>query len=196
MVDPSSSTLTLAHRFEQALAALVPFFLNDPDGDTAAAREAAKARLDCYMAATPKELQLATELVAYGWASMACLGAASSVKNASIDEMMDWQDAAIALQRLCTKISKALEMRRKERTKNPKAMTVENTRWDEGAFQLGINRALEKVMLARTKIEAFKAAMAPAASKPVPVAVVPKIKFPSLSAQQMTPSVLARRARH
>ena len=160
MVDSSNSTLTLAHRYDQALAALVPFFLNDPNGDTIAAREAAKASLDCYKAATPKELQLATELVAYGWASLACLGAASSVKNASIDEMLDWQDAAIA------KTAKALEARQKERTKSPKAMTVENTRWDEGAFQLGINRALEKVMLAHTKIAAFKAAMAPAGSKP------------------------------
>ena len=136
MVDSSNSTLTLAHRYDQALAALVPFFLNDPNGDTIAAREAAKASLDCYKAATPKELQLATELVAYGWASLACLGAASSVKNASIDEMLDWQDAAIALNRRSTKTAKALEARQKERTKSPKAMTVENTRWDEGAFQL------------------------------------------------------------
>lgn len=196
MGDTSSSTLTLARRYDQALAALVPFFLNYPNGDAAAAREAAKIRLDCHKAATPRELQLATELIAYGWAFLACLSAASSVKDTSIDEMLDWQDAAIAIERLSTKTTKALETLQKERTKNPKAMTVENTRWDEGAFQLGMNRALEKMMLAHTKIAAFKAAMAPCAAKPVPVAVVPKIKFPSLSAQQMTSSVLARRARH
>jgi len=197
MNEPCSSTLTLAHRYDQALAALVPFILNDPNGDAAAARDAAKAMLDCYKAATPKELQLATELVAYGWASMACLGAASAVRNASIDQMLDWQDAAIALQRLSTKTDKVLEACRKERTKNPKAMTVASTSWDEGGFQLRMNRTLEKVMLAQTKIAAFMAAMAPPTAKPVPVAeAAPKIKFPSLSAQQMTPSVLARRARH
>jgi len=194
MSDTAGSSLSLAHRYEQALAALVPFFLNDPDGDAAAAREAAKSRLDCSKATTPKELQLATELVAYGWAFLICLSAASSVKQASIDEMLDWQDAAIAFHRLSTKTTKALEAHLKERTKNPKAMTVEKMRWDEGAFQLGINRALEKVVMARTKIAAFMAAKSPVAAKPV--AVVPKIKFPSLSVERMTPSVLARRARH
>ena len=194
MGDTAGSTLSLAHRYDQALAALVPFFLNDPNGDAAVAREAAKSVLDCYQAVTPKELQLATEVVAYGWASLACLSAGSAVKDVSIDEMLDWQDSAIKLNRLCMKSTKALEMRQKERTKNPKAMTPENTRWDEGAFQLGMNRALEKVMLAHSKLAAFMAAMAPVAPKPVPVE--PKIKFPILFAEQMTPSVLARRARH
>ncbi len=197
MNEPCSSTLTLAHRYDQALAALVPFILTDPNGDPAAARDAAKAMLDCYKAATPKELQLATELVAYGWASLAYLGAASAVRKTSIDEMLDWQDAAIALHRLSTKTDKALEIFRKERAKNPKAMTVASTRWDEGGFQLRMNRTLEKVMLAQTKTATFMAAMAPPSAKLVPVAaVVPKIKFLSLSAQQMTSSVLARRARH
>jgi hypothetical protein len=193
MSDTSSSTLSFEHRYNQALAALVPFFLNETIADAETAREAAKSILDCHHAATPKELQLATEIVAYGWGSLACLGAASAVKQVSLDEMMDWQDSAIKLNSLCMKSTRALEARQKERAKNPKGMKPENLLWDEGAFQLGINRALEKVMLAHAKLKAFMDSITP----PTPVVVVkPKVKMPILFAEQMTPSVLARRARH
>lgn len=194
MSDTSRSTLSFEHRYNQALAALAPFFMNDPSTDVETAREAAKSILDCHRAATPKELQLATEIVAFGWAALACLSAGAAVKSNSLDEMMDWQDSAIKLNRLSMKSTKALEVRQKERAKNPRAMTPENTRWDEGAFQLAINRALEKVTEANAKLKVFMAEMTPAAAVPVPVE--PKVKMPILFAEQMTPSVLARRARH
>lgn len=192
MTDLSGSIQSLERRYDQALAALAPFFMTDESSDITAAREAAKSILDCHRAATPKEMQLAAEIVAYGMASLACLGAGAAVKQVSLDEMMDWQDIAIKFSKQSFKATRALEIRQKERTKNPKAMTPENTRWDEGAFQLGMNRALEKVTEANAKLAIFMAAMAPSPK----VAVEPKVKLPIFFAEQMTPSVLARRARH
>jgi hypothetical protein len=64
-------------------------------------------------------------------------------------------------------------------------MTLENAKWDEGAFQLSINQALDKYNDANARLAAYMASLEPA---------VPKAKLPILSAEPMTPAVLARRA--
>ena len=64
-------------------------------------------------------------------------------------------------------------------------MSPENSRWDEGAFQLAINQALEKLQHANAKLAGFTAAQAEQK---------PKLSF--LSVEPMTPAVLARRRRH
>jgi hypothetical protein len=171
----------------EAIAALVPFFADGSSNDETAARVAAEAVLDDYGAATPKELQLSTQIIALGWASMACLRAAVAAKHLSTNDVLRLQDNAIALDRSSQKATKALEARRKERAKNPKAMTEENIRWDEGVFQLVINQALEKLTDANAKLAAYMATWAPP--------VVSEPKLPILFAEQMTPTVLARRAR-
>ena len=74
-------------------------------------------------------------------------------------------------------------------------MTLENTKWDEGAFQLAINQALDAYNDASAKLAAYMATLEPAAPKTAPEPVAPKTKLPILSAEPMTPSVLARRAR-
>jgi hypothetical protein len=172
---------------ELALVALVPFFTDGSTNDVKAARLMAEGSLDEYNAATPKELQLATQIIAFGWAVLACLRAGSAATSVSVKEMMYWQDVAMALNRALMKATKALDARRKERAKNPKAMTPENTKWDEGAFQLAINQALEKLNAANAKFAVYMPELAP-------VVQTPKLDF--LFAEPMTPSVLARRARH
>ena len=124
MSEPSSSILSLSRRYDQALAALTPFFMADESADVASATAAAKSVLDCHAAATPQELQLATESVAYGMASLACLCAGAAVREDSIDEMMTWQNIAIKFTNQSLKIGRALDARQKERTKNPKALTA------------------------------------------------------------------------
>lgn len=171
----------------QAIAALVPFFVDGRTCDETAARVVAEGILNDYQAATPKELQLSTQIIALGWASLACLSAAMVVKDELLGEMLRLQDAALALQRSSQKATKALEARRKERAKNPCAVTQENARWDEGAFQLAINQAMEKMNDANARLAAFMAAPAPAEQKP-------KLSF--LTSEPMTPAVLARRRRH
>jgi len=182
--DPMQSPQRLrAH----AIATLVPFFADGSAGDEQNARVAAAGLLNDYNAATPKELQLSTQIIALGWAAMACLRTAVAAKNLSVAEKLRLQDTAIALDRSSQKSTRALAARRKERTKNPNALTRENTKWDEGVFQLTINQALEKLTDANAKLAADMATRA------APGVQTPKL--PILFPEQMTPSVLPRRAR-
>jgi hypothetical protein len=168
----------------QAIAALVPFFADGPAGDETLVRLAAAGLLDEYKATTPRELQLSTQIIALGWAAMACLRAAAEAKNHSMDDMLRLQDDAIALDRSCQKATRTLAARRKERAKNPTGMSEDNTKWDEGVFQLAINQALEKLTGANARLATYVAAP-----------VVPPPPPPFLLAEKMTPAVLARRAR-
>jgi hypothetical protein len=170
----------------RAIAALVPFFVDGPTRDAEAAQRIAEGLLSDYKAGTPRELQLATQIVALGWAALACLRAAAAAKNLSIDGMLDLQDDAILMNRLALKATKTLEAQQKGRAKNPGSMTLETIKWDEGAFQLAINQALDKYNDANARLAAY---MAP------PKPVVRKTKLPILFAEQMTPAVLERRAR-
>jgi len=185
MSDTARSIRSPERLHALAIAALVPFFVDDPARDVAAAQRVAEGLLSEYQVGTPKELQLATQIVALGWAALACLRTAAAVKNLSIDGMLDLQDDAILLNRLALKATKTLEVRRKARAKNSRSMTLENTKWDEGAFQLAINQALDKYNGANARLAAYEATLEP---------VVRKTKLPILSAEQMTPAVLERRA--
>jgi hypothetical protein len=180
---PSPSSQSLERLREQAIAALVPFFVTAGSNDDTAARMVAQGVLDEYHAATPKELQLAAEIIAASWASLACLSAGMVVKDSSLEAMMRFQDYALKLDRSSQKATKTLEARRKERAKNPAGMAEENTSWDEGAFQLAINQALEKLHEANAKLAVYMAALMPAEKKP-------KLSF--AFGEPMTPSVLAR----
>src|SRR6202034_1849438 len=92
MTDASRSTQSspqLTERLRaQAIAALTPFFIDGHTCDETSARVVAGGMLDDYNAATPKELQLSTQIIALGWASLACLSAAMVVKDESLDEML------------------------------------------------------------------------------------------------------------
>jgi hypothetical protein len=172
---------------EQTAAALAPFFMDGAgsDADIARATAAAAQMLEDYHPKTPKELQLAAQIVALGFATLACLGAAASVRSQDLELMLDLQDSAIALDKLSDKSTRALEARRRERERTPERMTAANTQWDNAAFQSAIGRALEKFLYATSKIPAVRE-MPPVAEKPA--------KLPILSAEPMTVSVLARRA--
>jgi hypothetical protein len=148
----------------------VPFLSDGSTTDENTARLAAESLLDEYQAGTPKELQLATQVIALGLAAMACLRTAVAAKNLSIDDIVQLQDSAIGLDRASQKATKALKARRRERTRQPHAMTIENTRWDEGTFQLAINQALEKLTDANTRLAAYMATLEP----PAPVALQPR----------------------
>jgi hypothetical protein len=141
----------------QAISALAAFFVDGPTGNLKAARLAAEGVLDGYNAATPRELQLATQIIALGWAAMACLRTAVAAQNLSIDDVLRLQDDAIGLDRSSGKAIKALEARRKERKKNPNGLSL----WDEGVFQLTINQALDKLTDANTKLAMYMATVAP-----------------------------------
>jgi hypothetical protein len=190
MTDHSGSTPSTPPPVErlrdQAITALVPFFAGGQVGDEKTARVVAEGLIDDYKPATPKELQLAAQIIALGWASLACISASMVVKDQSIEEMLRLQGHAIALDRLSQKATKALDARRKERAKNPDGMTPESMLWDEGAFQMAINEALEKMNDANCKLAVFTAMLKPHEDTP---------KLSSLFGEPMTPAVLARRRR-
>lgn len=171
---------------DQAIAALVPFFAGGHVGDEKAARMVAEGLIDDYQPGTPKELQLSAQIIALGWASLACVSASLVVKDQSVEEMLRLQGHALALDRLSQKSTKALEARRKERARNPGSMTPESMLWDEGAFQMAINQALERMNEANATLAAFMAMLKPH-EKP--------LNLSSMFSEPMTPSVLARRRR-
>jgi hypothetical protein len=195
MTDPQRPTSSAApsgpsagRLRDQAIAALVPFFIDGHAGNETTAHLVAEGLLDDYGPATPKELQLSAQIIALGWASLACVSASMVVKDQSLEEMLRLQGHALALDRMSQKSTKALEAQRKERARNPDAMTPESMAWDEGAFQLAINQALEKMNEANAKLAAFMATLKPA-EPPAP-------KLGPLFGEPMTPAVLARRRRH
>ncbi len=128
---------------------------------------------------------MSAQIIALGWASLACVSASMAVRDQSLDEMLRLQGYALALDRLSQKSIKALEARRKERARNPGAMAPENMLWDEAAFQMAIGQAAKRMAEAKVKLAAFMATLTPAA--------VPKLS--GLSGEPMTPAVLARRRR-
>ncbi len=190
MTDRSNSTPaalpSLGRLRDQAIVALVPFFADDPAGDDTAARAVAEGLLDDYKPITPKELQLSTQIIALGWASLACISASVVAKDQSIEEMLRLQDHAIALDRLSQKATKALNLRRKERANTPNDISPEDMLWDESAFQMAITQALEKMNDANSKLSAFMVALKPPKAAP---------KLAPMFGEQMTPAVLARRRR-
>src|ERR1700712_3845051 len=159
--SPSEPDLTRQHLRQEAVAALVPFFIDGAVGDELTARLVAEGLLDDYRAATPKELQLSAQIIALGWASLACLSASMAVRDQSMEEMLRLQDYAIALDRLSRKSTKSLQARQKERARDPGGMTPEDTGWDEGAFQSVIGQAAERMLEARAKLAAFMATLTP-----------------------------------
>ena len=169
---------------EQAVMALTPFFLAGMQGDRGLAQTAAGTMLDGYNPVTPREWQLSTQIIAYGLAALACLGSALTVKNLPVKELLDLQDAALALDRLAQKCTKDLETRRRERAKTPLAMTPQNTQWDDAGFKAAMSKALAKMQDAAAKM-------------PQQVVTPPRRKKPDLrivSSEPMTSSVLARLA--
>ncbi len=167
---------------EQAASALAPFFVEATHGDRFLAQSAAGTMLDSYNPATPREWQLCAQIVAYGFAALACLASAVAVRNLPVKEVLDLQDAALALDRLGQKCTKDLEAQRRERAKTPLAVTSLNTQWDEAAFKAAMSKAFAK--------------MEHAASKMPKPAVTPPKRKPDLrivSSEPMTSAVLARR---
>jgi hypothetical protein len=145
-------SIALSHFREQAAWALAPFFLEGTQGDEEKAQEAAGTMLDDYKPATPKELQLSAQIVAYGFASLACLRSVMAAKNLPIKDVLDLQDAALALDRFAQKSTKDLLARQRERVKAPHMLTPEKTRWDEAGFADAMSKAMAKMRLADSKI--------------------------------------------
>lgn len=196
MADTVPSLQSAERLYARAIDALAPFFSNMA-ADADSARSAAQNLLATYTFATPRELQLVTQVAALNCASVACMGAASVAARESLDAMLALQTTALALNTQSYECTKALDSVRRSRRRNPAGMKAEKILWDEGEFQLVINRALDKMNEASERIGRGQANTPPAA--PAALArkpVLQRTNFAILDAERMTPAVLARRARH
>ncbi len=178
--DPSRDRLR-----EDAIAALLPFFIDSAAGDERTTRIVIAGLLDDYRAATPKELQLSAQIIALSWASLACLSASMAFRDQSMDEMLRLQGYALALDRLSQKSGKALDTRRKERARDPDRMSPEDTQWDACGFEAAIGQARKRMLEAKARLAAFMATLSPATAP----------DLSGLIGEPMTPTVLARRRR-
>lgn len=174
--------VVLQHFRQRAALALAPFFLEGTHGDSLAAQEAAATVLDDYYPADPKEMQLAAEIVAASFATLACLRSAVAGQNLPVTEILKLQGTALALERTSRKATKALEMSRKRRQATvPLRKSDPSTQWNEDAFKIAIDKALAQAKLADAKIPELL-------PPPVPVRQKPKLHI--VASQPMTPNVL------
>lgn len=170
---------TLSHYREQAAWALVPFFAEATKGDEYQAQGVALTVLEDYLPATPKEVQLAAQFIAYSFAALACLRAA---KDLPTQEVIALHDAALRLHRSGQKVTTLLDAHRRKRRKAPCPLTPAQTAWDDATFRSALGAALDQMKQAEDKVPGL------AAKRPAPRK--PKLKI--VAAEPMTARVLAR----
>jgi len=175
-------TMVLQHFRQRAALALAPFFLEATKGDGLLAQETAATLLDDYRPVTPKEIQLAAQIVACGFAALACLRSAMAAKNLAVKDVLALQDAALALDRSAQKATKSLETARKQRQGAAPAKPDSSANWDEAAFNDVMGKALAKMQLADAKI--------PELVPPTPIRKKPGLRL--VASEPMTPHVLRR----
>lgn len=141
-----------------ALATLTPFLMQAPSDNEEDARLAAKDLLDFYQPATPRELQLAAQAAALSWASLALLGTGFRAARLSGALMAEIHEAALSMDVLATEQGKALKAQRRQRARNVRRIRPEDLRWDEGEFQLVMNRTFDTVTAAQARVERLRAA--------------------------------------
>jgi hypothetical protein len=130
-------TPTFIHFREQAAQALAPFF-----GDAEEqAMQAARSTIDSYRPRTPRELQLVTQIVAYGFGSLACLRSAMATKRRPVKEILRLQDAALALDSAAQKFTRALNA-------SQSGNRAASAAWDDAAFRKAMDIALDKIQMA------------------------------------------------
>lgn len=142
-----------------ALATLAPFLMQTPADDEEDARQAATDLLEFYQPTTPRELQLATQAAALAWASLTLLGTGFQAANLSCAVMAEIHEAALKMEVLATNHGKALKAHRRQRGRSSaRRIRPDDQRWDEGEFQLVMNRAHDTVIAARARVALLKAA--------------------------------------
>lgn len=173
---------TLIECRERAAEALVPFLVSGADGDEAFALQAAYQAIDAYRPMTPREMQLAAQAVALGFAALACLRCTAG-RNLAIETLLDLQDAAIKLDRQAQASIRALEARQRERQRAPQMLSPATTAWDERGFR--------RIMtLARRKLDVADATTPEFVPAPKPRRTALRLGL----AEPMTIDVLARMA--
>jgi hypothetical protein len=165
--------------------------------------KAARQAIDGYSPRTPREVQLSAQIVACGFAAIACLRSAVAGQNLPPKTILRLQNSAVKLDKHAAECTKALEAKQRERQRAPQIMTNDSVAWDAASFETTIGVALANMLEADAHIADILAQMTPMfpaeqAPAPEPEAVAepepaaPKMKL--AMGMPMTKDVLDYRA--
>ena len=181
---------------ERAATALSTFMARALQGDAERAMKAAREAIDGYSPRTPREVQLSAQIVACGFAALACLRSAVAGQDLPMKTVLRLQKNAVELDRHAAACIKALEEKQRERQRAPQILTNDTVAWDAASFETTIGVALANMLEADSHIADILARMVPMfpkerakAPKPEPA---PKMKF--TMGMPMTADVLDFRA--
>jgi hypothetical protein len=179
---------------DRAATALSAFMARALQGNTERALKAARQAIDGYSPRTPREVQLSAQIVACGFAALACLRSAVAARDLPAKTILRLQNNAVQLDKHAATCTKALEEKQRERQRAPQIMTLDSIAWDAASFETTIGVAMANMLEADSHIADILTRMVPmfpaeAAPKPEPA---PRLKLSM--GMPMTADVLDFRA--
>jgi hypothetical protein len=138
---------------EQVLRSLAPFFLETSDGDPARAQAAAAGMLAGFQVSGTEELQLAAQIIAFGFAAVA--SASRSVTDQDLNDaaQLRFRGNAITMGRAGEQCRRALERRRKARAtpREEAPPLAKEPMIDPALVEAAIKKAQEIAAMARAE---------------------------------------------
>jgi hypothetical protein len=98
---------------EQVVSSLTPFFLDAARGNQDHARAAADAMLNGYGAQTTEDIQLAAQIIAFGFAALDSLCRSAAEPDLPVNIQLRLRGNANAMNRAAQQCRRALQLRRK-----------------------------------------------------------------------------------
>jgi len=139
---------------EQVLRSLAPFFLETSGGDLAQAQAAAAGMLAGFQVSGTEELQLAAQIIAFGFAAVASAGRSVTDTDLNDAAQLRFRGNAITMGRAAEQCRRALERRRKARAvPQEKAPPAEPERAiDPALVEAAIKKAQAIAAMARAEV--------------------------------------------
>jgi hypothetical protein len=151
----------LMHYRERAATALSAFMARALQGDAERAMKAARQAIDGYSPRTPREVQLSAQIVACGFAALACLRSAVAAKDLPVKTVLRLQNNAVQLDKHAAVCTKALEEKQRERQRAPQILTNDAVAWDAASFETTIGVAMANMLEADSHIADILTQMVP-----------------------------------
>jgi hypothetical protein len=146
---------------ERAATALSAFIARALQGNAERAMTAARQAIDGYSPRTPREVQLSAQIVACGFAALACLRSAVAAPDLPTKTLLRLQNNALQLDKHAAACTRALEEKQRERQRAPQIMTNDSVAWDAASFETTIGVALANMLEADSHIAGILSRMMP-----------------------------------
>jgi hypothetical protein len=167
------SDLLMQYR-ERAAIALSAFMARALQGDAKHAMMAARQAIDGYSPRTPREVQLSAQIVACGFAALACLRSAVAGRDLPVKTVLRLQKNAMQLDRQAATCRKALEEKQRERQRAPQILRKDAIGWDAVSFETTIAVAMANMLEADSHIADSLTRMAPLLTQEQAKALIPE----------------------